>query len=219
MWNKIIGNFPSTEARRCILGILTQYYPYFCIMSNILISKHTIIITFWLFQLFIASWLHLSFVLIDFNFHCLLSSTVICVFSGSACWMWNQLMSLPNYSAYMSLSTSLSAHLRVLYIFYTKSPSEKSPGFANFNPVNCLPIRKYWHLKSKLLYVWNTESVWKIYCVTWQDLCLLMETIVFKSAYRVSKVGLYVFRIPKKEFPAPKYDVSVHFNKIFQFYN
>ena len=46
-----------------------------------------------------------------------------------------------------------------------------------------------------------------------------METIVFESAYRVSKVGLYVFRIPKKEFPAPKYDVAVHFNKIFQFYN
>ena len=76
---------------------------------------------------------YLSFVLIDFNFRCLLSSTVIYVFSGSACWMWNQLMSLPNYSAYMSLSIALSAHLPFIHIFYTKSMSEKGPGFANFN--------------------------------------------------------------------------------------
>ena len=46
-----------------------------------------------------------------------------------------------------------------------------------------------------------------------------MEIIVFKFAFRVSKVNLYVFRNLKKDFPAPKYDVSVHFKKIFPFYN
>ena len=171
--------------------------------------------------------------------------------------MWNQLMSLPNYSAYMSLSIALSAHLPFIHIFYTKSMSEKGPGFANFNSAVylsenidiCLsfktlhfllffyisylltsylcPSNHLWamrgrvtqYLKSKLLHVWSTESAWKIYCVIWWDLCLLMEIIVFKFAFRVSKVNLYVFRILKKDFPTPKYDVSVHFNKIFPFYN
>lgn len=42
-----------------------------------------------------------------------------------------------------------------------------------------------------------------------------MKIIVFKFAFRVSKVDLYVFRIPKEDFSTPKYDVSVHFNKFF----